>query len=308
MSCNESFCSEHRLEDKNSTSSASEKRLCPNFLDPFIFVKHLGSGTFGVVNLMRDLDSNLDCAVKVVKKTHMHDDKKVRSEIKYGMMLNSMYICKVLKYYENDENFYIIMEHLEGIDLCDFIRNDPKFFVENPRFFWFVVKSILQGLVYLHSQGIAHFDIKPDNVVLLLDTNGNITGVKLIDLGYAFEVNETTKCSGGTASYMAPEIVHLCLATGFPADIWSFGMTAYAMLRAYLPIRSTHKNPQRANQEIYEKIEKLSMHKTFSPFSKRSDCKEIFKIEEFITSCFIVNPLERPTAQQLLDCILAIER
>jgi serine/threonine protein kinase len=291
------------VKPENSTPPASG-----NFKSLYIFVSILGSGAFGVVKLMQHWDSKKFYAVKVVEKRNIGEDNKVRFEINLGMSLESEYVCKVFEYYEDDENFYIIMEHLEGIDLCDFICKNPKFFVENPRFFWFVVESILQALVYLHSKGIAHFDIKPDNVFLSKDKTGNIIGVKLIDLGYAIKVNEKTKYFGGTPAYTAPELFHVCLATGFPADIWSFAMTAYAMLRAYLPIRSTHENPQRAQEEIYKKIEKLLGYKTITPFPKRSDCKEICQIEEFITSCFIVDPVERPTAQQLLDYILDIKR
>jgi serine/threonine/tyrosine protein kinase RAD53 len=266
-----------------------------------IFLRLLGSGAFGIVNLMQHRISGIFYAVKVVKKRNIDEDNKVRFEINLGMSLESEYVCKVLEYYEDDENFYIIMEYLEGIDLCDFICKNPKFFVENPRFFWFVVKSILQGLAYLHSQGIAHMDIKPENVILSLDMNKNIIGVKLIDLGYAIEVNEKTKYFGGTAAYMAPELFRVCLATWFPADIWSFGMTAYAMLRAYLPIHSTHENPQRAQEEIYAKIKKLLRYPKITPFKQLSEDKEIFKIQNFITSCFIVDPEKRPSAQELLD-------
>jgi serine/threonine protein kinase len=327
MSCDASFCSDQgskpgskrcsssaseikkAVKPENSTPPASEKEsLLKNFTSLYIFVRLLGSGAFGVVKLMQHWDSKKFYAVKVVEKRNIDEDNKVRFEINLGMSLESEDVCKVFEYYEDDENFYIIMEYLEGIDLCNFICKNPKFFVENPRFFWFVVESILQALVYLHSQGIAHFDIKPDNVFLLLDITENIIGVKLIDLGYAIEVNEKTKYFGGTAAYMAPELFHLVLATWFPADIWSFGMTVYAMLRAYLPIRSTHEHPQRAQQEIYEKIEKLLEYKTIRPFKQWSEDKEIRNMEEFIALCLVVNPVERPSAQKLLDNILKIER
>jgi serine/threonine protein kinase len=316
MSYDASFCFHQgskpasKIHYNSGSSSASEikKGVKPeNFLSLYIIVKLLGSGAFGVVNLMQHQISGIFYAVKEVKKRKIVEDNKVRSEIEYGMMLNSQHICKVFDYYEDDNNIYIIMEYLEGIDLCDFIRKDPKFFVENPRFFWLVVKSILQGLVYLHSQGITHFDIKPENVFISLDMNGNIIGVKLIDLGYAVKVDEKSKIFWGTAAYMAPELFHLFWSTGFKADIWSLGMTAYAMLMAYLPIRSKHENPQLAKQDIYKKIDNLLAYKKITPFLKWNDNNQILLMQDFITSCFIVDPVERPSAQQLLDYILATE-
>ena len=326
MSCEGDFCSVDKLkpgskrhsssgskrgkyENPDSKPSGSQKGKISieNFMSLYIFVKQLGNGAFGVVNLMKHAKSDKNYAVKVIKKTDPHTDTKTRNEINLSINLDSEYVCKVHSYHEDDENFYIFMEYLTGMDLCEFIRKYRTFFINNPKCFWFVVKSILQGLVYLHSQGIAHFDIKPENVFLLLDTAENIIGVKLIDLGLAVKINENERKFRGTASYMAPEFFHLCWSTEFKADIWSLGMTAYAMLMASLPISSRKKDHQLAQQEIYHKIEKLLSFTKITPFPKRSDCKEIFQIEEFIALCFIVDPSERPTAQQLLDFILAIK-
>jgi serine/threonine protein kinase len=266
-------------------------------------VKLLGFGAFGVVNLMQHLDSGQHYAVKVIKKRDPKEDAKTRNESKLGMILDSEHVCKVHKYHEDKNHFYIIMDYLQGMDLFDFIRKNPKFFMTNPKAFWLVVKSILQGLAYLHSQGIAHFDIKPENVFLLLDDIGNIIGVKLIDLGLSMEVNKTTKVFRGTDAYMGPEFLHLCCPTGLPADIWSLGITAFVMLMGYLPIFSQNKDRQRCQEEIYSKIASLLSTISFNPFFKRSENAEIFEIEDFILSCLIVNPVNRLSADDLLKTI-----
>jgi serine/threonine protein kinase len=148
-------------------------------------------------------------------------------------------------------------------------------------------------------------DIKPENVYLLLDDAENIIGAKLIDLGLSMEVNEKTKCFRGTDTYMAPEFFHFCWSTGFPSDIWSLGITAFAMLRASLPISSRNKDKNSAQSEIYAKIGSLLMTNSFIPFSKRSEDPEIFEIEAFIMSCLIVDPENRPTAAILLEYVSA---
>lgn len=294
------------VRNQNSIPRVSEDRsLFANFLSLYIFVRLLGLGAFGLVNLMQHRISGFFYAVKVVKKTFSKEDANTRFEINLGMRLDSEYVCRVHKFYEDDEKFYIFMDYLKGWDLYNFIVKNPTFFVNNPKIFWVVIKSVLQGLAYLHSQGIAHMDIKPENVYLLLDDAENIIGAKLIDLGLSMEVNEKTKCFRGTDTYMAPEFFHFCWSTGFPSDIWSLGITAFAMLRASLPISSRNKDKNSAQSEIYAKIGSLLMTNSFIPFSKRSEDPEIFEIEAFIMSCLIVDPENRPTAAILLEYVSA---
>lgn len=279
---------------KKSTSNAS----IDSFMKMCIFVSFLGKGAFGVVNLMKHQTTSKHYAVKVVKKTDPITNAKTRNEIELGMKLGSQHICKVHEYHEDDEHLHIFMEYLEGMDLCDFIRKYPMYFINNPKSFWIVIESILRGLSYLHSKKIAHFDVKPENIYFLVDG-----GAKLIDLGLSMKVDKTTKCFSGTGAYMAPEFFHLCRSTGLPADIWSLGMTAYAMLRASLPISSRNKDPRSALFEIYAKIESLLRKGSFNLFKKRSERIEILEMEEFIASCLIVNPDERQTADDLLKKI-----
>lgn len=310
MSCDsDSFCKESESKRRSSSIPRVSEDGSPfeNLFCFYIFVRLLGSGAFGIVNLMQDRTSGQFYAVKIVKKKGSNADSKILYEITLGMRLNSPYVCKVHDFHEDDRHFYIIMEYLQGMELCVFIQKNPKFFRENPKYFWIVVESILQALAYLYSQGIAHFDVKPENIIILFDTEGNILGAKLIDLGLSMEVNETTKCFRGTSAYMAPECFDKFLSTGFPADIWSFGMTLYAMLMASLPIYSKNKDPQHAQEDIYRKIENLLRFEKIIPFPKMSECEKIFQIEKFITSCFIVNPTNRPTATQLMDNILSTD-
>ena len=297
-----------KCESPNSKPSCSQNGEIPfrDFMSLYIFVKLLGYGAFGTVNLMRDLISGFFYAVKVVKKNGPHTDDKTRYEIELGMKLDSKNVCKVHRFHEDNEHFYMIMDYLKGMDLCDFIRKDPKFFMSNPKIFWFVVESILHGLAYLHSQGIAHMDIKPENIFLLLDNEGNIIGVKLIDLGLSMVVNDATKCFRGTNIYMAPEFFHPFSNIDCKVDIWSIGITVFAMIKASLPteIVSRKKDPKRRQDEIYQKIERLRMNKSFNPFGeKTSEDQNIAKMESFIRSCLITDPTNRPTADELLGDI-----
>jgi len=312
-----------KRRSSSGSGSASKKGKCesPNsklygfqngkisieeFMNLYICVKLLGCGVFGTVNLMQNMLTGTHHAVKVIKKTGPHTDVKTLNEINLGMILDSPFICKVHCYAEDNQHFYIIMDYIEGMDLCDFIRKYPAFFIQNHQSFWFVVESILRGLAYLHSKGIAHMDIKPENVFLWLDNEGNIFGVKLIDLGLSMVVNDATKCFRGTDVYMAPEFFHPFSNIDCKVDIWSIGITVFAMIKASLPteIVSRKKDPKQRQEEIYKKIKRLKMNESFNPFGKKtSEDQNIAKMESFIRSCLIADPEKRPTADQLLGNI-----
>jgi serine/threonine protein kinase len=296
-----------RSECENPNSKPSDSQKVEIFMNLYIVVKLLGFGAFGVVKLIQHRINGKHYAVKVIKKAP-HTDAKTRNEIKLGMMLDPQYMCKVHGYHEDDEHFYIVMDYLEGMDLCDFIRKNPSFFRKNPKSFWTVIESILQGLAYLHSQGIAHFDIKPENIFLLFDGERNIIGAKLIDLGLSILVEETEMYFKGTFPYMAPEFFHPFWFRGFSTDIWSLGMTLYAMLMASLPISSKKKDPYSRRDEIYMKIHSLLSLKdgSYNPFSGMYEDPENAEIRNFICSLLIVTPDQRPTAVMLLEVIKKI--
>ncbi|CEP64196.1 serine/threonine protein kinase CHK1 LALA0_S10e04676g [Lachancea lanzarotensis] len=129
---------------------------------------------------------------------------------------------------------WIVMEMASGGDLFDKIEPDVGVDPEVARFYF---KQMVNALQYLHRDcGIAHRDVKPENV--LLDKNGNL---KLADFGLAsrFRRKDGTKrvCSDrrGTLPYMAPEIVY---SRGYYADmtdIWSCGILLFVLLVGETP-------------------------------------------------------------------------
>lgn len=88
------------------------------------------------------------------------------------------------------------------------------------------------AIEYLAASGISHRDIKPENI--LLDTNKDI---KLIDfgLGKPYNPGELIKTACGSPCYAAPEMVARKYYRGDMVDIWSSGITLFAMLCGYLP-------------------------------------------------------------------------
>jgi len=93
----------------------------------------------------------------------------------------------------------------------------------------------MQGISYLHANGIVHRDIKLDNI--LLDGKGN---VKIGDFGVSKKItqNELLFEQCGTPAYIAPEIVRELGYKGYPVDIWSAGICLFAILYGNVPFKA----------------------------------------------------------------------
>ncbi|XP_020221103.1 mitogen-activated protein kinase kinase kinase 18 [Cajanus cajan] len=91
----------------------------------------------------------------------------------------------------------------------------------------FYTRQILQGLNYLHENGIVHCDLKGQNVLV------TEKGVKIADLGCARRVGEEFVIAG-TPAFMAPEVAR-GEQQGFPADVWALGCTVLEMITGKAP-------------------------------------------------------------------------
>ena len=130
------------------------------------------------------------------------------------------------------------MEYYTGGDLFDVLnmgRLDERCAKK-------ITKQLLEAVGYCHEQGIAHLDIKPENIMLSNKWNREapFPDIKLIDFGLASTFETMTECSKlkdcetkGTPEYLAPEVAQH--EYNGKADIWSIGCVLYAILNGGTP-------------------------------------------------------------------------
>ena len=149
------------------------------------------------------------------------------------------HIAQIYEVIKKESKIYIFMEYCKNGELFDKINSSgPLPEKEAGRIF----NQILSALIYLKSNGVSHRDIKPENV--LFDENWN---VKLIDFGFSCQADKFRKTVLGTPSYTPPEIVRKVSYDPELADVWSLGVTLYAMLTATLPFEGESHEMKKAN-------------------------------------------------------------
>ncbi|KAL7719292.1 non-specific serine/threonine protein kinase [Entamoeba marina] len=197
--------------------------------------KYLGHGGFARVREVIEKGTNNKFAMKIINIRATKKRSMIQNEINVMQCLDHENIIKLFKVYVTDFYIYLVLEHLQGGDLFDYII-DNEVTLETSKL---LVKQILQALLYLKEHHIIHRDIKPENI--LFDSNKKEI-IKLTDFGLSRKIDEdkflaSTLC--GSDLFMAPEIVEKYLL-GKPyncskVDVWSTGVILFVMTCGYTP-------------------------------------------------------------------------
>ena len=199
-------------------------------------VGRIGSGGMADVYKAMDRKLNRYVAVKVMKPEFQSDStfiSKFRREAQAAAGLANPHIVNVYDVGEDQGNYYIVMELVEGITLKEYIVKKGKLSVREATS---IAIQVGMGLAAAHDQGIVHRDVKPQNIII--STDGK---VKVTDFGIAKALTEaagnsqvtTAGVSIGTPAYMAPEQIGGAAIT--PAtDRYALGLVAFTLLAGVL--------------------------------------------------------------------------
>uniref|UniRef100_A0A7S3Z210 cGMP-dependent protein kinase n=1 Tax=Lotharella globosa TaxID=91324 RepID=A0A7S3Z210_9EUKA len=197
----------------------------------------LGKGSFGSVYLCTTKDSKTTYALKCVSKRIVIETKQSKhivSEKQVMQKMNHPFIIKLFATYKDSKCIYFVLELCLGGELFGLVQNKGGALTEKAtRFYSASIVSIFQ---YMHSMNIIYRDLKPEN--LLVDQHGFL---KLVDFGFAKEVEGSTYTLCGTPDYLAPEIIR-GTGHGKGVDWWCLGIFTYELVSSYAPFYS--ENPK----------------------------------------------------------------
>ena len=137
--------------------SIKDKR---DIIGNYQFIKTIGEGTFGKVKKSIHIPTKEYVAIKILEKSRIHDKEeleRVEKEIKYLKMFNHPNIIQIYEVIENTENFYIVMEYVEGGELFNYIVEHEKLEEKEASFFF---AQLIYGIKEIHKQKICHRDRK----------------------------------------------------------------------------------------------------------------------------------------------------
>ena len=282
-------------------------------------VSKIGEGGMGVVYLAEHLTLKKRFAVKSLTAKFTEDsgfrDRFYKEAVNHAS-LDHQNIVQATDFFEEDGQYYFVMEYVSGHGLNDLIKKAGKLPEREALQF---IKDILRGLNFAHSRGVIHRDIKPSNVIV--DEAGR---ARITDFGIAILVGDkrltATGVPIGTAVYMSPEQILHPSEIDHRSDVYSAGIVLYEMLTGDVPfngetefaiqsqqVKDPVPDPSEKNAKITPDLKKIMLKALEKdPDMRFSGCGEFLKQIEEYEKKLDIGP-ERPwTLSKLLIMVVAV--
>ncbi|KAH7276700.1 hypothetical protein KP509_39G018200 [Ceratopteris richardii] len=248
-------------------------------IDDFEIIKPISRGAYGRVFLARKRTTGDLFAIKVLRKADMIRKNAVESILAERDILISTcnpFVVRLFYSFTCSENLYLVMEYLIGGDLYSLLRNVGCLDEGVSQIY---IAELVLALEYLHSLGVVHRDLKPDNLLIAHDGHLKLTDFGLSKVGLINSTDDLSQpCPSerflspadhgmsqlssrqsqlrkerqknsavGTPDYLAPEIL-LGTGHGPSADWWSTGIILFECLTGVPPFNAEYP------EKIFENI------------------------------------------------------
>ena len=250
----------------------------------------LGKGAYATVKLVTNKITKEKFAMKIYEKEKLNSNSKkncVYKEIQILKKLKHKNIAKLIEVISTEKQILIVQELIEGISLREYynneIRNQKGISIHKENVFRIIFKQIFEAMNYIHKLGMAHRDIKLENILIKKNYE-----IKIIDFGFGMynPENKLQKFFCGTPNYMPPEIAEKKPYIGQLADMWSLGILVYKIFCADFPFKGKDE------KELYKAIKagKFTMASYTPDYARKIIC-----------SLIVLNPNKRLTCEEVLN-------
>lgn len=263
-------------------------------LEGFRVMQELGQGAASIVYLVQDPKSKQIWAVKHVHREGAKDDRFLQQAIfesEVAQSLDHPNIRKIVKCIKKKHllisltDVFLVMEMLDGISMD---RRPPTNLDDALTIFF----QTAEAMQHMHSRGFVHADMKPNNVLMTKDANGNPCA-KIIDLGQSCRTGTIKPRIQGTPDYIAPEQVHRRPIMP-KTDVYNLGATMYWTLTA--------RNIPTAMPKGDSLVSKLDDHMIERPRPVIELNPQIpQRLSDLIMQCVEVDQDARPEMSQVID-------
>jgi len=198
-------------------------------------IKTIGEGGMANVYLANDTILDRKVAIKVLRGDLSNDEKFIRRFKREALSVSNLSHPNIVEVYdvgEEEGNYYIVMEYIEGKTLKQLLQKRGALTLTEVID---IMSQLTDGLSHAHEAYIIHRDIKPQNI--MIEDNGL---VKITDFGIAMALNSTqltqTNSVMGSVHYLPPEQANGKGST-VKSDIYSLGILMYELLTGSVPFK-----------------------------------------------------------------------
>lgn len=248
----------------------------------YVLIRHIGEGLHGSTYVSED-ENGKQYLAKVVPKM-----RGVFSDIYEPSFLMNYHHKNIVSYHDIvvSDHAYILVEELGKCDLVEWSKkmNTLDDIIK-------CMYDVLCAVNFLHSNGIVHCDIKPNNIISTIDN------FKLCDFSVSKFDGPWLRGIACNEKYRPPES-WLGQAFSFPLDIWSYGATFYEVLSNESIVEFNSADNAIDFFKTYNRII-IDKRKFLIPCDSSRNSRWM-KVLRFIERTFIVDPKDRPTSEDLL--------
>ncbi len=257
--------------------------------DRYEIIKSIGEGGMANVYLARDVILDRRVAIKILRGDLANDEKFIRRFQREALSASSLSHPNIVEMYdvgEDNGNYYIVMEYVEGKTLKQYLkkRANGRLTVTEAID---IMLQLTDGIAHAHDSYIIHRDLKPQNIMIQDDGK-----IKITDFGISMALNSTqltqTNSVMGSVHYLPPEQASGKGST-IKCDIYSMGILFYELLTGILPFKGENaveialkhmKEPlpsvRKQNPAVPQSVENIILKATAkNPKNRYNDVKEM---------------------------------